>query len=185
MKERSIGSWEDKRKDIMSEPEVDEFPRKPSGGDGERGREGERAERDILVIFWEIQIIHFMVEADSKRKKTFGWGSTCRQPKNAYATMQKGKAATSLPNTVLSRGPSQQYPCHFIRRVNVMLVNTYREKSILDFCSSLCKPLLRRVKFSKPNFCCYPSFLDHRNTREPPSSQQSKSWFFGISKWNL
>ena len=51
MKERSIGSWEDKQKDIMSEPEVDEFSWKPSGGDGERGREGERAERDILVIF--------------------------------------------------------------------------------------------------------------------------------------
>ena len=118
------------------------------------------------------------MEADSKLKKTIGRGSTCRQLKNAYATMQKGKAATSLPTTV--RGPSQQYPCHFIHRVNVMLVNTYWEKSILDFCSSLCKPLLRRVKFSKPNFCCYPSFLDHRNARELPSSQPSKSWFFGI-----
>ena len=39
MKERSIGSWEDKRKDIMSEPEVDEFPENPQG---EMGREGGR-----------------------------------------------------------------------------------------------------------------------------------------------
>ena len=37
MKERSIGSWEDKRKDIMSEPEVNEFPRNAL-----RGRWGER-----------------------------------------------------------------------------------------------------------------------------------------------
>ncbi|PFX24037.1 Eukaryotic translation initiation factor 4 gamma 1 [Stylophora pistillata] len=39
--------------------------------------------------------------------------------------MQKGKAAASPPAMVLSRGPPQQYPCYFIFRVNVMLVNTY------------------------------------------------------------
>lgn len=39
--------------------------------------------------------------------------------------MQKGKAAASPPAMVLPRGTLQQYPCHFIFRVNVMLVNTY------------------------------------------------------------
>ena len=39
MKERSIGSWEDKRKDIMSEPEVDENPQGEMGREGGRGRE--------------------------------------------------------------------------------------------------------------------------------------------------
>ena len=52
--------------------------------------------------------------------------------------MQKGKTATSPPAMVIPRGPSQQYPCHFIRTVNVMFVNTNPDLISVPRSVSLC-----------------------------------------------